>query len=51
VAQAGLRRKSQMRGYPHRQPAKQAGGGIQTGDKQGEQGRASTVGITFIVCD
>ena len=51
VAQAVLGRKSQMRGDPHRQPVKQAGGRIQTGHKRGEQGRASTAGITAIVCD
>jgi len=45
VAQAVLGRKSQIRGYPQRHAAKQAGGEIQAGDKRGEQDKASTTVI------
>jgi len=55
VAQAGLRGEGKKRGDPHpqrrSQDAGEAGSGIHEGHKRGEQGRASTVGLTFIVCD
>ncbi len=40
-----------MRGHPRRQPVKQAGNRIQSGQKRGEQGIASTAGIPSIVRD